>query len=392
MSDQAKKLISQVFNQIADALETGVYGEKVKVGITVQGSEHGIDEIVRGAEMAQQANPDIQVVLIGPEVNSKLPRIAAADEKEQHKAMEQALESGEIAACVTMHYSFPIGVSTVGRVITPGRGREMYLATTTGTSATDRVEAMVKNAIYGIATAKAAGISNPTVGILNVDQARTVERSLQKLADNGYQFSFAQSVRADGGSVMRGNDLLVGAPDVMVTDTLTGNVLMKVFSAYTSGGDYETLGYGYGPGVGEGYDKIILILSRASGAPVAANAIKYAAEVAQGKLLSVVAQEFAATNKAGLKDLFKKEAKPAVAEAEAEVAAPPTKVVTEEIPGIDILELENAQKEVWKAGIYAGTGMGCTGPVILVAKEDHEKAVEVLVKAGYISGKPSAHC
>ncbi|MGI6358303.1 MAG: glycine/sarcosine/betaine reductase complex component C subunit alpha [Bacillota bacterium] len=384
MSETAKKLLAQAFNQIADALETGVYGQRVRVGVTVLGSEHGPEEIVRGAEMAQQQNPGIEVVLVGPEVDSKLAHIPAEDEKAQHKAMEQALESGALDACVTMHYSFPIGVSTVGRVITPGRGREMYLATTTGTSATDRVEGMVRNAIYGIATAKAAGISNPTVGILNVDQARTVERALQKLQNNGYQFRFAESVRADGGSVMRGNDLLVGAPDVMVTDTLTGNVLMKVFSAYTSGGDYETLGYGYGPGIGEGYDKIILILSRASGAPVVANAIKYGAEVAQGKLLEKTAAEFKAANAAGLPDLFKQAAAPA-AKAEEEVVAPPEKVTTEEIPGIDILELEDAQKAVWKAGIYAATGMGCTGPVIMVAPEDAEKAIDALVKAGFIS-------
>lgn len=383
MSDTAKKLLAQTFNQIADALETGVYGERIRVGVTVMGSELGIDEIVHGAELAQAANPDIEVVLVGPKVDSKLPRIPAENEKEQHKAMEQALESGDLAACVTMHYSFPIGVSTVGRVITPARGREMFLATTTGTSATDRVEAMVKNAIYGIAAAKAKGIANPTVGILNVDAARSVERALEKLVQNGYSINFAESVRADGGSVMRGNDLLVGAPDVMVTDTLTGNVLMKVFSAYTSGGDYETNGFGYGPGIGEGYDKIILILSRASGAPVVANALKYAAEVAKGQLLQVVAAEFAAAHKAGLKDLFKKEAKAAAAEPEV-VAAPPEKVTTEEIPGIDILELEDAQQVVWKAGIYVATGMGCTGPVILTAKEDYDNVVEILTKAGYI--------
>lgn len=383
MSDTAKKLLAQTFNQIADALETGVYGERIRVGVTVMGSELGIDEIVHGAELAQAANPDIEVVLVGPKVDSKLPRIPAENEKEQHKAMEQALESGDLAACVTMHYSFPIGVSTVGRVITPARGREMFLATTTGTSATDRVEAMVKNAIYGIAAAKAKGIANPTVGILNVDAARSVERALEKLVQNGYSINFAESVRADGGSVMRGNDLLVGAPDVMVTDTLTGNVLMKVFSAYTSGGDYETNGFGYGPGIGEGYDKIILILSRASGAPVVANALKYAAEVAKGQLLQVVAAEFAAAHKAGLKDLFKKEAKAAAAEPEV-VAVPPEKVTTEEIPGIDILELEDAQQVVWKAGIYVATGMGCTGPVILTAKEDYDNVVEILTKAGYI--------
>lgn len=380
---EAKKLVAKVFGEIADALQTGVFGSRTRVGVTVLGSEHGVEEIVRGAELAAHANPDLEVVLIGPEVKSHLHRYEANDEKAQHKVMEQLLESGDLAAVVTMHYSFPIGVSTVGRVVTPGRGREMFLATTTGTSATDRAEAMVKNAIYGIAVAKASGVANPTLGILNVDSARTVERSLQKLADNGYNINFAESVRKDGGCVMRGNDLLVGAPDIMVTDTLTGNVLMKVFSAYTTGGDYEGLGYGYGPGVGEGYDKIVLILSRASGAPVVAGALKYAGDVAKGKLLGVVAKEFAAANKAGLPSLFKKEAK-TEAKAEEEITLPPAKPVTEEIAGIDILDLEIAVREVWKIGIFASTGMGCTGPVILTAKEDYAKAFEVLAKAGYV--------
>ena len=46
---------------------------------------------------------------------------------------------------------------------------------------------------------------------------------------------------------MRGNDLLMGTPDVMVVDSLTGNLFMKVFSAFTTGGDYEASGFGYGP-------------------------------------------------------------------------------------------------------------------------------------------------
>ena len=383
--NDAKKLVAKVFGEIADALETGVFGNRAKVGITLLGSEHGVVEILRGAEAAAKAYPDLEVVLIGPAVDSALRHYPAETEKAQHELMEHLLTSGAIDCAVTMHYNFPIGVSTVGKVVTPGRGREMFLATTTGTSATDRVEAMVKNAIYGIACAKAAGIAAPTVGILNVDAARTVERSLQRLSANGYAISFSQSVRADGGSVMRGNDLLVGAPDVMVTDTLTGNVLMKVFSAYTSGGDYESLGYGYGPGVGEGYDKIIHILSRASGAPVVSGAIRYAADMAKGRLLSIVESEFVAAHAAGLRDLFKKEDQPSAAVAEEEVVCPPAKVATEEIAGIDILDLDTAARAVWKAGIFASTGMGCTGPVILVNTDDLAKAQEVLVKAGYIS-------
>ena len=54
MSDNnIKDMIGKVFNDIADAMQTGQFGERVKVGITVAGSELGIDNIVKGAEMAQ---------------------------------------------------------------------------------------------------------------------------------------------------------------------------------------------------------------------------------------------------------------------------------------------------------------------------------------------------
>jgi hypothetical protein len=150
-----------------------------------------------------------------------------------------------------MHYPFPIGVSTIGKVITPARGREMYIASTTGTSDTDRIQAMVKNAVYGIAAARADGLSDPSVGILNIDGARQAERHLLTMQEQGYQFRWGESQRADGGHILRGNDLLSGSVDVVVCDTLTGNILMKLFSAFTSGGNYETTGYGYGPGIGK---------------------------------------------------------------------------------------------------------------------------------------------
>lgn len=108
------------------------------------------------------------------------------------------------------------------------------------------------------------GIENSTVGILNLDNAVAVEKAFKELKENGYITNFAESNRADGGVLMRGNDLLQGVPDV-INDTLTGNLLMKVFSSYTTGGGFEVMGYGYGPGIGEGYDRLVLIISRASG-------------------------------------------------------------------------------------------------------------------------------
>ncbi|CCQ95237.1 Glycine/sarcosine/betaine reductase complex component C subunit alpha [[Clostridium] ultunense Esp] len=383
-----KNMIGKVFSDIADAVETGQFGEKVRVGLTTLGSEHGVENLVKGAEMAQEKDPSIEVVLIGPKVDSKLTQVVVDSEDEGYKKMEEMLDNGEIGACVTMHYSFPIGVSTVGRVVTPGKGREMIIATTTGTSSPHRVEAMVKNGINGIITAKALGIENPTVGILNVDGARQVERALNELNSNGYSINLTESMRADGGSVMRGNDLLAGVPDVMVTDTLTGNILMKVFSSYTTGGSYESLGYGYGPGIGEDYDRVILILSRASGIPVVANAISYGASLIKGNVSKIAKAEFEKANKAGLKDILKgltKDTKKAEDDDE-EVVAPPSETVTGTISGIDIMDLEDAVKVLWKEGIYAESGMGCTGPIVMVNEERLAKSIEILSEAGYVAG------
>ncbi len=393
MSENIKNIIGKVFNDIADAVETGQFGQKVRVGITVLGSEHGIDNIVKGAEAAQKRDSSVEVVLIGPKVDTELNIYEVNTEDEQHKKMEELLDSGEIQSAVTMHYNFPIGVSTVGRVVTPGKGKEMFIATTTGTSSAHRVEGMVKNALYGIVTAKAMGIQKPTVGILNVDGARQVERALKELKANGYDLEFAESMRADGGSVMRGNDLLTGTPDVMVTDSLTGNLLMKVFSSFTTGGDYEAMGYGYGPGIGEGYERTILILSRASGVPVVANAISYAAELAKGKVLNVSNQEFGKANKAKLTDILKGLKKDTKKESNdnGEVVAPEKEVVTGSVSGIDIMDLEDAVKALWKNGIYAESGMGCTGPIVMVNEAKLDKAVEVLAKAGYVT-KESDPC
>lgn len=387
--NNVKNMIGKVFNDIADAMETGQFGAKVRVGITTLGSEHGVENLIKGAEIAQERDPSVEVVLIGPKSESKLTQVIAETEEEGYKKMEEMLDNGEIGACVTMHYNFPIGVSTVGRVVTPGKGGEMIIATTTGTSSPHRVEAMVKNGINGIITAKAMGIENPTVGILNVDGARQVERAFNELNAKGYEINLTESVRADGGSVMRGNDLLVGTPDIMVTDTLTGNILMKIFSSFTTGGSYEAQGFGYGPGIGEGYDRTVLILSRASGVPVVANAISYGASLVKGNVQEIAKAEFEKANKAGLKDILKgltKDTKKSEEDDE-EVEAPPKETVTGTISGIDIMDLEDAVRALWKEGIYAESGMGCTGPIVMVNEEKVDASVKILSKAGYVAGE-----
>ena len=385
-----KQTIAKVFDQLADTLISGEYGQKPRVAITALGSEHGEDEVIKAAEGALKFG--IDVTLIGSKANEKVNTVLVDSEDEAHKKMEELLDSGKVDAAVTMHYPFPIGVSTVGRIITPGMGKEMFIATTTGTSSTDKVEGMVKNAIYGIITAKACGIKNPTVGILNVDGARQTEIALNKLKSQGYDINFAQSKRSDGGAVMRGNDLLTGSADVMVMDSLTGNLMIKIFSSYTTGGTYESLGYGYGPGIGENFNKLILIISRASGAPLIEGAMKFAGDLIKGRCLEIAGEEFEKAKKAGLKELLSelKAAKKQAGE-EAEVKAPPKEVVTSQISGIEIMDLEDAVKMLWKNGVYAESGMGCTGPIILVNEAKTDNALKILADNGYIA-KEQTEC
>lgn len=382
---EVKQILGHAFLDIAKAIETGVYSKKVRVGLTTLGSEHGVENLVKGAEMAART-ADFEIVLIGPKVETALETVMIEHEEDMHKKMEELLDAGELDACVTMHYTFPIGVSTVGKVVTPGKGTEMFLATTTGTAATNRSEAMFRNAIYGIIVAKAMGIKDPTVGILNVDNARSVERALKELNQNGYAVNFGGSVRADGGSVMRGNDLLTGSVDVMVSDTLTGNLLMKMFSSYSTGGSYEASGFGYGPGIGDAYHRNILILSRASGVPVVANAIHYAAALAKGSIKEVAETEFQAAKKAGFDSIIQhfNKAQEKVCE-EVVITAPEKEVVTGTISGIDIMDLDNAVQALWKRDIYAESGMGCTGPIVMVNESKLEQAVALLTEAGFVA-------
>jgi glycine reductase len=374
-----EQMIAQTFLALADSLERGGNAPRVRIALTGIGSEHGEETVLEGALAAEKKG--IHVVYIGSKSQSGLECVYAGTEQEAHTRMEELLSTKQVDGAVTMHYPFPIGIATVGRVPTPGKGREVFLATTTGTAATRRLDALVRNTVLGIAAAKACGVAHPTVGLLNLDGARQAEAALRQLRQNGYDIEFAESCRADGGCVLRGNDLLSGVCDVMVCDSLTGNILQKMLSSFTTGGGYESVGSGYGPGLGEGFDKLVMIVSRASGAPVIAGALEYAAQLVAGNYLDMLKQEFAQANRAGFSQLSERRAEPA----EETVAAPAKQIVTHEITGVEVTDVEDAVRTLWKGGIYAESGMGCTGPVILVAEEKAEAAEASLHASGWLA-------
>jgi len=377
-------MIRETFLEMAEALESGHMGGRPKIALTGLGSELGEENALQGALLA--AGQGVDVTYIGTLKADGLTHVPAQTEDEARHAMEQLLDEGAVAGAVTMHYPFPIGVATVGRAIIPANGREMYLATTTGTASADRVQSMVLGAIYGVITAKACGVKDPTIGILNIDGARQTEIVLNKLIAGGYPLNMACSRRADGGCIMRGNDILTGTPDVMVMDSLTGNVIIKMLSSFASGGQYESLGYGYGPGISQDYDRLVLIASRASGASVIAGALQFGATLAKNDYRAIAAREFELANKAGLKELLDgcvANRKPGPSSDA--VAAPAREPVTADIAGIDVMDLDSAVELLWKGGIYAESGMGCTGPIVLVSDANLDKAADALRKGGYIN-------
>jgi betaine reductase len=382
MSD-VRALLGEALQELIDAARSG--GPRRRIGLMARGSEHGAEEMIRGARLAREQDPRVLPVLIGPRVAEAegLEGIETPDcEADVARAMESALAEGRIEGAVALHYPFPVGVATIGRVLTPARGRTLWIASTTGASATGRPEAMLRNALLGVAAARAVGNPEPSVGILNVEGAPTVARALGRLREGGYPLRLAESVRAEGGAILRGNDLLAGAADVCVTDTLTGNVLMKLFSAWTTGGSYEALGWGYGPSAGEGWDRVVSIISRASGAPVIAGALSLTALAVAGGLPERVREEFASARRAGLEEILADLAPRAAVGPE--VPAPPKVPTEEEIHGLDVLAIDEAVRALWREGIYAESAMGCTGPVVKVPGRELERARAVLAREGHL--------
>ena len=101
---------------------------------------------------------------------------------------------------------------------------------------------------------------------------------------------------------------------------------------------------------------------------------------------TIARREFEAAERAGLSTLLAARggAKESAPRETAEVSPPPAEPCTESISGVDVLDIEDAAKALWKEGIYAETGMGCTGPLVMMSRENRDRAEEILKKAGYI--------
>ena len=230
MADKIEKIIADTFLQMAEGLETGNFGKKPRIALTGMGSEHGEENAMEAAKMA--AKDGIDVYYIGTLEADGVTTVKVADDEEGHKKMEEMLASHEVDGAVTMHFPFPIGVSTVGRVVTPAKGREMFIANTTGTSSSDRIEGMIKNTIYGIIAAKACGKEHPTVGILNVDGARQTEMALKELEKRNIP-----------GEILTTNYLNFSEPKALEKLNKLRNITLKMYDVDEANEGFHTKGY-----------------------------------------------------------------------------------------------------------------------------------------------------
>lgn len=117
-------------------------GPNIRVGLMVGGSELGTEENLRGAVLGMTQDSCLQVVAIGAKVTGydNLEWIETTDcEADISAAMELALEKGYIDGALALHYSFPLRVTTIGRVLTPARGKPLLIASCTGMSAASRL-------------------------------------------------------------------------------------------------------------------------------------------------------------------------------------------------------------------------------------------------------------
>ncbi len=370
---------SQALREVADTLSSKI--PRMKIALTALGSE------LPNSDLLQAANDvlgNIDPVIIGPEGLKGSIHHHANTLMQAHQIMERLLANGDIDGAVTLHYNFALGTTTAAQTQSIASGRRMVLSSTTGSSDTRRTAAVVKNALAGLAVADALGVSHPTLGILNIEGAPAAERILQRLSLSGFPIDFAISSRADGGVLMRGNDLIRATPDVMVCDTLTGNLLIKLWSAGFSGGDVETMGCGYGVGLGPHQQSVICIISRASGIATIANAMQFCAKMAKREVIKRWQTRWQHAQRIDIESLLTGNAEvahptsPPPTATQDSVPIPAKTIVDDEIHGIDILQLDQAQRWLWLQGIYAETGMGCTGPVLMIHHKNRADALKHL--------------
>lgn len=231
----------------------------MKIAIDAMGGDHAPKEAVLGAMKAVQAFSDIEILMVGNEVeinnnltNSERISLLHTEEKilgtdepvravRRKKTASMVLAAQQVAdgaadACISAGNTGALmasGLFVVGRIegierpaLAPtlptidGKG---FVLLDVGANSDAKPEHLLQFAIMGSVYAqKVRGIAAPRVGLLNIGTEEKKGNELTKLA-----FDLLKEADIHFIGNVEARDLLIGAADVVVTDGFTGNMVLK---------------------------------------------------------------------------------------------------------------------------------------------------------------------
>lgn len=231
----------------------------MKIAIDAMGGDNAPKEIIEGVKQALEAFGDVEILLYGqqdkideyikPQDRLTIIQCAEVIESEDDPVrsvrrkkdasmvrMAEAVKEGTADAAVSAGNTGALmsaGLFIVGRIdgvdrpalapTLPTMDGKGFLMLDLGANADAKPEHLVQYAIMGsIYAEKVRGISNPSVGLLNIGTEEKKGNELTKAA-----FPLLKEAPVNFIGNVESRDLLNGAADVVVTDGFTGNMVLK---------------------------------------------------------------------------------------------------------------------------------------------------------------------
>ena len=238
----------------------------VRLAVDAMGGDHGPEEVIPGALDHARAHPEDRVLLVGDEArvaaiagplpgNVAIVHASQVIEMDEHPAQAlrekkdssivvacELVRKGEADAVITAGHTgagMAAAVLRIGRL--PGvdrpalavqmiRGGTPFVLLDIGANPDSSPENLVQYARMGsIFAERVLGIASPRVALLSIGEEKgkgdlRIQRASELLDDSGLNFV---------GNV-EGRDLTGQGADVVVTDAVTGNVVIKFFEGLST--------------------------------------------------------------------------------------------------------------------------------------------------------------
>jgi glycerol-3-phosphate acyltransferase PlsX len=251
---------------ISQAVASGPDVRGVRLAVDAMGGDHGPAEIIPGALDHARAHPEDTVILVGDEarirsiagslpVNVSIVHASQVIDMDEHPALAlrekkdasvlvacDLVRKGEADAVMTAGHTgagMAAAVLRIGRL--PGvdrpalavqmiRGGTPFVLLDIGANPDSSAENLVQYARMGaIFAERVLGIANPRVALLSIGEEKgkgdlRIQRASELLDDSGLNF-----VGNVEGRHLTGQDA-----DVVVTDAVTGNVVIKFFEGLST--------------------------------------------------------------------------------------------------------------------------------------------------------------